>query len=218
MRGFRTFRCVFRGARCLASVPAALTPRAATDMDRHQEPHPPPAAADRQPPEPQLRAKRRRLMAAQQSRGRRRARRAARSPARLARADAAAAAVAAGPHARACERAVAHTRACPSPARTHTAARAPGHRAPTQPSHNRKPQAVFTAARDISPGEELTITYTDCSQGVRERRAHLSVSYGFDCRCPLCLEQLGSPGGGAGAGAGDAGAAGAGAARQSGRE
>ncbi|GBF92090.1 hypothetical protein Rsub_04437 [Raphidocelis subcapitata] len=68
--------------------------------------------------------------------------------------------------------------------------------------------AVFTAARDISPGEELSITYTDWSQGVQERRAHLRASYGFECGCPLCLEQLeaagarGQSGGGAGAGGG----------------
>jgi hypothetical protein len=51
-------------------------------------------------------------------------------------------------------------------------------------------QAVFTAARDIAPGEQLAITYTDSSQAVAERRAHLLTSYGFECGCQLCTEQL----------------------------
>jgi len=54
---------------------------------------------------------------------------------------------------------------------------------------------VFTAARDITAGEQLTITYTDSSQSVRERQAHLWQSYGFKCGCALCTEQLAVAGG-----------------------
>jgi hypothetical protein len=42
-----------------------------------------------------------------------------------------------------------------------------------RPAPHPAAQAAFTAARDIAAGEQLTITYTDSSQGVAERRARL---------------------------------------------
>jgi hypothetical protein len=64
------------------------------------------------------------------------------------------------------------------------------------PTHPTATQAAFTAARDIEAGEPLTITYTDSSQGVAQRREHLLHAYGFECRCALCVEQAGGGGGG----------------------
>lgn len=50
--------------------------------------------------------------------------------------------------------------------------------------------AVFTAARDIKAGEQLTITYIDACQEVTTRQAYLEYAYGFRCRCPKCVEEL----------------------------
>eukprot|EP00884_Botryococcus_braunii_P001973 jgi/Botrbrau1/11777/Bobra.0195s0101.1 len=50
--------------------------------------------------------------------------------------------------------------------------------------------AVFTAARDIQQGEELTITYINNELPVGLRQEQLWWAYGFRCSCPLCCEEL----------------------------
>lgn len=50
--------------------------------------------------------------------------------------------------------------------------------------------AVFTAARRISAGEQLYITYTDTEQEVDVRQEFLAFSYGFQCPCPKCREEI----------------------------
>jgi SET and MYND domain-containing protein len=49
---------------------------------------------------------------------------------------------------------------------------------------------VFTAARDIAAGEELTITYTDAEAAVSQRQQLLHWGYGFKCCCARCVEEL----------------------------
>ncbi|GIL69527.1 hypothetical protein Vretifemale_455 [Volvox reticuliferus] len=49
--------------------------------------------------------------------------------------------------------------------------------------------AAFTAARDIAPGEELSVAYLDIGLPVNVRRQHLEWSYGFVCGCPRCREE-----------------------------
>jgi hypothetical protein len=47
---------------------------------------------------------------------------------------------------------------------------------------------AIVATRDLDPGEELLVDYCghdDSWQGT-ERRDHLSLFYGFDCRCAIC--------------------------------
>jgi hypothetical protein len=47
---------------------------------------------------------------------------------------------------------------------------------------------IIVATRDLAPGEELLVDYCghdDSWQGT-ERRDHLSLFYGFDCRCSIC--------------------------------
>lgn len=58
----------------------------------------------------------------------------------------------------------------------------------TFPRHDA--EAVFTAARDIAAGEQLSITYTDAEAGVQQRQQVLHWSYGFRCRCQKCVEEL----------------------------
>jgi len=48
---------------------------------------------------------------------------------------------------------------------------------------------VARAARDVSPGEELTITYIDADASASTRRATLEQSYGFRCVCRRCLAE-----------------------------
>jgi hypothetical protein len=48
----------------------------------------------------------------------------------------------------------------------------------------------LTARRALAPGEQVTITYVDASLEVEERRALLRLSYGFECRCARCVEEL----------------------------
>jgi len=48
---------------------------------------------------------------------------------------------------------------------------------------------AFTAARDIAPGEQLCISYIDSSVSFAARQKQLSFSYGFECKCALCVEQ-----------------------------
>jgi hypothetical protein len=47
----------------------------------------------------------------------------------------------------------------------------------------------LTARRDLSPGEEATITYIDASLDVKERRQLLLHNYGFFCKCARCREE-----------------------------
>ena len=50
--------------------------------------------------------------------------------------------------------------------------------------------ASFVAARDIDPGEQLFVSYIEAeSMGVAARRQMLRYSYGFNCACPLCVEE-----------------------------
>jgi len=49
---------------------------------------------------------------------------------------------------------------------------------------------VLSARRDISPGEQLTITYIDSSLNVADRQAQLRYGYGFACACETCREDL----------------------------
>eukprot|EP00879_Flechtneria_rotunda_P020915 GHRR01022022.1.p1 GENE.GHRR01022022.1~~GHRR01022022.1.p1 ORF type:complete len:356 (+),score=153.42 GHRR01022022.1:854-1921(+) len=50
--------------------------------------------------------------------------------------------------------------------------------------------AVFTAARPISGGEQLFISYIDADQEVGMRQEYLAFVYGFRCRCVRCKEEL----------------------------
>lgn len=47
---------------------------------------------------------------------------------------------------------------------------------------------VFTASRDILPGEECCIAYFDLARftDLSARREHLRRSFGFWCRCERC--------------------------------
>lgn len=49
--------------------------------------------------------------------------------------------------------------------------------------------ALFTAARDIEAGEQLTITYIDTERPFHGRQQELWWSYGFHCACALCKEE-----------------------------
>jgi SET and MYND domain-containing protein len=50
--------------------------------------------------------------------------------------------------------------------------------------------AVFTAARRISAGEQLFISYTDTEQEVDVRQEYLAFAYGFKCQCTRCREEV----------------------------
>ncbi len=50
--------------------------------------------------------------------------------------------------------------------------------------------ALFIAARDIQPYEQLTITYIDNEAPVGVRQEQLHFGYGFRCRCSVCVEEL----------------------------
>lgn len=45
------------------------------------------------------------------------------------------------------------------------------------------------AARDIAPGEQLTISYIDETLPRAQRQEALRFAYGFACGCPSCREQ-----------------------------
>ena len=49
---------------------------------------------------------------------------------------------------------------------------------------------VFTAARRISAGEQLFISYTDTEQEVDIRQEYLAFAYGFRCNCHRCREDV----------------------------
>jgi hypothetical protein len=50
---------------------------------------------------------------------------------------------------------------------------------------------VFTASRDIVPGEECCISYFDLTQytALASRREHLRQSFKFVCQCERCLSE-----------------------------
>lgn len=48
---------------------------------------------------------------------------------------------------------------------------------------------ALQARREIAAGEELTISYLDCSLPVATRRAGLAKGYGFECNCPKCVTE-----------------------------
>ena len=50
-------------------------------------------------------------------------------------------------------------------------------------------QLLVVAQRDLNPGEELLVDYCGHADNWKgsERRDHLSLFYGFDCCCPICV-------------------------------
>ncbi len=51
-------------------------------------------------------------------------------------------------------------------------------------------QLFLKAVRDIDPGEQLFITYTDIMQLLSERKIELQSKYNFTCACERCLEDI----------------------------
>ena len=51
-------------------------------------------------------------------------------------------------------------------------------------------QLLLKAVRDIGPGEQLFITYTDTLQLLSERQYDLQKGYNFTCACERCLEDI----------------------------
>ena len=51
-------------------------------------------------------------------------------------------------------------------------------------------QLLLKAIRDIGPGEQLFITYTDTLQLLSERQAELQSEYNVTCACERCLEDI----------------------------
>ncbi|GFH10530.1 SET and MYND domain-containing protein [Haematococcus lacustris] len=49
---------------------------------------------------------------------------------------------------------------------------------------------ALRAARDISRGEQLTISYLDPEMHVAARQRQLHFAYGFTCQCQRCAEEL----------------------------
>jgi len=45
---------------------------------------------------------------------------------------------------------------------------------------------IVRAARDITEGEEITMTYFDNESGVQKRQKASHSGWGFDCECTLC--------------------------------
>ena len=75
----------------------------------------------------------------------------------------------------------------------------PAHRAGSRFNHACRPNAAFHPApggklavrlvTDASPGDEVTICYSDLlAAPLEERREDLRARYGFECRCPRCEE------------------------------
>lgn len=54
-----------------------------------------------------------------------------------------------------------------------------------------KGRMVFTASRDIFPGEECCISYFDLTQytDLASRREHLRKSFRFVCQCERCVSE-----------------------------
>ena len=51
-------------------------------------------------------------------------------------------------------------------------------------------QLFLIAVRDIDPGEQLFITYTDIMQLLSECQTELQKEYNFTCACERCLEDI----------------------------
>ena len=51
------------------------------------------------------------------------------------------------------------------------------------------PELEFTALRDIAAGEQLLLSYIDCSLGFSARRERLTAGFGFHCACPRCVRE-----------------------------
>jgi hypothetical protein len=55
----------------------------------------------------------------------------------------------------------------------------------------RKKRAMcFYTTRDVNGGEELCINYIDLRDNVEQRQAELLRSWGFECICKRCKEEL----------------------------
>merc|ERR1719473_265423 len=50
-------------------------------------------------------------------------------------------------------------------------------------------EVSITALKDIAPGEEVLISYTDVSEGYETRRKTLLEHYGFECKCTRCTDE-----------------------------
>jgi len=48
---------------------------------------------------------------------------------------------------------------------------------------------TITAKEDVKEGDEINISYVDCSQPLDERRKVLQTHYGFECRCAKCIAE-----------------------------
>lgn len=44
--------------------------------------------------------------------------------------------------------------------------------------------------KPINPGDEITISYTDTTKDLVDRRSQLFENYGFNCECKKCLNDL----------------------------
>lgn len=42
------------------------------------------------------------------------------------------------------------------------------------------------ACRDISPGEEITVSYANMAMDIASRKEHMRIEYGFECACQYC--------------------------------
>jgi hypothetical protein len=51
------------------------------------------------------------------------------------------------------------------------------------------PELEFTALRDIAAGEQLLLSYIDCSLGFAARRERLTAGFGFHCACSRCVRE-----------------------------
>ncbi|KAJ7100761.1 hypothetical protein B0H15DRAFT_460424 [Mycena belliarum] len=51
---------------------------------------------------------------------------------------------------------------------------------------------MFYTTRDVSPDEELCISYIDVADAVADRRKELSLNWYFDCVCKRCERELGN--------------------------
>eukprot|EP00325_Prymnesiales_sp_UTEX-LB-985_P001988 CAMPEP_0174699036 /NCGR_PEP_ID=MMETSP1094-20130205/4441_1 /TAXON_ID=156173 /ORGANISM="Chrysochromulina brevifilum, Strain UTEX LB 985" /LENGTH=446 /DNA_ID=CAMNT_0015896297 /DNA_START=29 /DNA_END=1369 /DNA_ORIENTATION=- len=48
---------------------------------------------------------------------------------------------------------------------------------------------TMTALRDITEGEEVTISYIDTNLDIEERRKVLALHYNFECKCSRCMSE-----------------------------
>ena len=61
---------------------------------------------------------------------------------------------------------------------------------PRQYGPDARPSRIFIFAdRDMTPGEEITVTYVDPTQTVSSRRTILQAEYLFQCHCAKCDEE-----------------------------